>query len=661
MKKWGIKARLALGLTGHVVLLLFLAFYLNVSLLSIHRHDAEYAHRQKQLESVSTLPPLVHDLETSLISYLKNHDQDDLTAYQQSRVIIGQHLQSLQESSIPLDYFEQQRRSLAQEWLDLADSTLKSPPKTPVQIADLKEKSGKILQQFQNMTGMVRDEVDEAQEGLKNEEMDEVRDRVLLMWGLVGLITCMTTLIQYFASNSIIRPLQQLGEVVNRFQKGDVSVRAKLKSGGEIQTLGETFDDMADNIQRNQEALHQANVHLEQRVAEKTRELEENNLKLQDASRQKDQFFATLSHELRTPLTPILSCAHLLQEEKQLSPPDEKNVQTIERNALALSRMIDELLNLSAVINQKLHFSKEKTELGDWAGALLDTLRPAWERKGITLVFHPASEPIEAEIDPARLAQVLTNLINNAVKFTESGGAITVRLTADTEKILLAVTDNGIGLPREELSRIFEMFHQANASQSQKAGGLGIGLTVARSLAELHGGGLTAESAGPGQGATFTLWLPRDKPSVPLPKEPKLSLALERLHGQRVLLVEDSPDALEALTRIFQRRQCEVFTAQDGASGLARARETKPDIILSDIGLPGLNGLQMIAQVRQDPALRHVIAIALSGLGRSEDIAAAHQAGFDLHLLKPIEISVLDQKLIESLENREKTSTQVPR
>ena len=306
-------------------------------------------------------------------------------------------------------------------------------------------------------------------------------------------------------------------------QSGDYKARVRLRSGDEIETLGETFNTMAENIQRNQreleeknarlsdqqEALRTANTSLEARVAEKTRELEDKNQKLSAAARLKDEFLATLSHELRTPLTPVITCAHLLGTDPTLDPAQLKNVGVIDRNARALSRMIDELLDLSAVMNKKLRLARERTEMNEWTRATLEPLRPDWEKKELALTFIPAASPIELEIDPTRLAQVITNLVNNAIKYTGPGGKISVRLASSEEKVSIAVTDNGAGLTPHEIERIFEMFHQSRTRQTQNVGGLGVGLTVARSLAELHGGGLLAESAGPGQGATFTLWLPR--------------------------------------------------------------------------------------------------------------------------------------------------------
>ena len=220
------------------------------------------------------------------------------------------------------------------------------------------------------------------------------------------------------------------------------------------------------------------------------------------------------------------------------------------------------------------------------------------------------------------------------------------------------VTDSGVGLSREEIGRIFEMFHQSRTPHTQNVGGLGVGLTVARSLAELHGGGLLAESAGVGKGATFTLWLPQLKDSkavdFSVPSLTPLADNVDRrlLRGRRILLVEDSVDTRDTLQRIFQRRACDVTTAGSGEEALEQVKNAPPEIIISDLGLPGISGIEFMARLRKLPEWQDVVAVALSGLGREQDIKAAEAAGFDAHLLKPVDMAVLDRTLAEALQKR---------
>jgi len=372
----------------------------------------------------------------------------------------------------------------------------------------------------------------------------------------------------------------------------------------------------------------------------------------------KDEFLATLSHELRTPLTPIISCTHLLNTDPNLGPEELKSVRVIDRNARGLSRMIDELLDLSTVTNRKLRLVRERTEMNDWTRATLDNIRPNWEKKTITVEFIPNDKPVELEIDPTRLAQVLTNLMTNAIKYTDEKGKITVRLTSRDDGVRIGVTDTGAGLSKEEIGRIFEMFHQSRTPHTQNVGGLGVGLTVARLVAELHGGGLLAESAGVGKGATFTLWLPQLKDSkavdFSVPSLTPLPDVVDRrlLRGRRILLVEDSVDTRDTLKRIFQRRSCDVTTAGSGEEALEQVKNAPPEIIISDLGLPGISGIEFMTQLRKFPEWRDVVAVALSGLGREQDIKAAAAAGFDAHLLKPVDMAVLDQTLAEALQKK---------
>jgi signal transduction histidine kinase/ActR/RegA family two-component response regulator len=390
------------------------------------------------------------------------------------------------------------------------------------------------------------------------------------------------------------------------------------------------------------------------------KELEEKNLELADASRMKDEFLATLSHELRTPLTPVISATQLLREGGRLSEDDLKTLALIERNAQSLSRMIDEMLDLSGIMNRKLHLNLEPTELNEWARNVISGQAPLLSKKQATCEFVAASGPIVYEIDQGRLTQVLTNLLSNAVKYSDPGGKIVVTLTQTDSEIRFAVRDNGIGLTKRELGEIFELFYQGQASYLRQSGGLGIGLSVARSLAELHGGGLIAQSDGPGLGSTFTLWMPRVRTGVPgqnaspifAKHAPKPPLDRSLLRGRRILLVEDSLDTLEALRRLLLRRECQVLTAQSAEEGLECALKERPEILISDLNLPAMDGYEFIRRLRKDGNFKDLIAISVSGQGREQDVAASLDAGFTAHMLKPIDINKLDVTLVEALQGR---------
>jgi signal transduction histidine kinase/ActR/RegA family two-component response regulator len=665
--------RLVLCLFGHLTLLFILAIYLASSLNSVRLYTPLAHAEEVQLESLNTLPALLGAMDAERRAFQKSGDQRDLALYSQMRQTVENNLDSLNTPLILPSDEEKERRSLIKLWIsDIGDFAMTPSKGDAASLEVLNHSSRSLLDQIRGITETVQGEMQIQLDNLKAQEASDANGRVTLMWILVLSVSVFTILIQLALANSIIGPIQTLAGVVRRLQSGDYSARARLQSGDEIQSLGETFNGMAENILRSQkelreknerlseqqEALRYANAGLEERVDLKTKELEDKNQKLSEAARLKDEFLATLSHEFRTPLTPIISCAHLLNTDAGLNPEQEKSVQVIDRNARALSRMFDELLLLSSVTNRKLRLYREPTEMNEWARATLETVRPEWEKKELTLTFIPNPEPVELEIDPTRLAQVLTNLITNAIKYTDSNGQITVRLTSQEDGVRIAVTDTGAGLNRQEIERIFEMFHQSRTPHTQSVGGLGVGLTVARSLAELHGGGLMAESPGVGKGATFTLWLPRLTDSkvvdFSVPSLTPLPDVVDRrlLRGRRILLVEDSIDTREALERIFLRRACEVTIAASGEEALELVKRTPPEIIISDLGLPGISGFEFMSRLRKFPEWRDVVAVALSGLGREKDIKSAAEAGFDAHLLKPVDMAVLDQTLAEALQKK---------
>jgi signal transduction histidine kinase/ActR/RegA family two-component response regulator len=664
--------RLMLSLFGHLTVLIFLAAYL-VSSLNRVRLYTPLAHAEEvQLESVNTIPVLLSAMDAERRAMQKSGDSASMAIYSQTREAVEKKLNSVNTPLILPTGLEEKRRTLVRQWITEIGDAVTQPKGATTDPEAINVESRALLDQIRNVSEKVRVQSQMRLDALEEQEATEASGRVTLMWIIVGAVSFLTILIQLALANSIIGPIQTLAGVVRRLQSGDYTARAQLRSGDEIQSLGETFNSMAENIvhtqhelrEKNerlsvqQEALRYANAGLEQRVNLKTKELEDKNLKLNEAARQKDEFLATLSHELRTPLTPIISCTHLLDAEPSLGPDERKSVQVIDRNARALSRMIDELLDLSIVTNRKLRLIRERTEMNEWTRATLETIRPDWEKKELEMQFIPANKPIDLDIDSTRLAQVLTNLMTNAIKYTDTGGRITVRVSTGGDGVRIAVSDNGAGLSKSEIGRIFEMFHQSRTPHTQSVGGLGVGLTVARAIAELHGGGLLAESAGQGKGATFTLWLPRLTESqavdFSVPSLTPLPDVVDRrlLRGRRILLVEDSDDTRDALERIFIRRSCEVTTAATGEEALEMVKNTPPEIIISDLGLPGISGFDFMREVRKHPEWQDVVAIALSGLGRDKDIKGAEEAGFDAHLLKPVDIAVLDQTLAEALQKK---------
>ena len=379
---------------------------------------------------------------------------------------------------------------------------------------------------------------------------------------------------------------------------------------------------------------------------------------LREANRTKDEFLSTLSHELRTPLTPILGWLHLLKGFASQDPKLAQGLATIERNSNQLSSLIKDLLDLTRIMSGKIEIAREPVDIAALVKSIIEQLRPQARSRRIDIEMIAPDGPFVIDIDPVRIQQIISNLTSNALKFTPDGGRITVALKPESydedtgsNGITIEIKDTGIGIEPEFLPRIFDRFSQAHGGLNRRFGGLGLGLAISRAIVEIHGGHIHAESAGPGQGSTFTVWLPvsgatglqGDGPLVTTMEE----AATENL-GLRVLVIEDSPDTLNMLTIWLETFGCETATAADAREGLRLAAERKPDLVISDIGLPEIDGYEVIRTLRRMPGLEHVPAIALTGYAREEDRELAMAAGYDAHIAKPTQIGHLLQ-LIKKL------------
>jgi len=385
--------------------------------------------------------------------------------------------------------------------------------------------------------------------------------------------------------------------------------------------------------------LKQLNLDLEKRIDERTAELKQLNVELADANRAKDVFLATLSHELRTPLTPVVGWIKLLRS----GTLDEKSVlqalDAIERNAWLQSRLIDDLLDTSRIATGKLHFEPKPTDLNVVVKAAVDTVRTNAASRDIDLSISLAPISLVVMGEPVRLQQIAWNLVSNAIKFTDTGGKVNVKTGLNGNEAHLEVVDNGVGIEAEFLPHVFDRFRQADGSTSRRHGGLGLGLAIADALAKLHGGWLEAQSAGSGQGASFTLRVPLATAgsAVTEPCPPRV----HSLHGLDVLIVEDSEDTLSLLSMIFEREGATVTTASSAAEALNRAVSSRPSIIVSDIGMPEVDGYQLLEQLRILPGLNQVPAIAISGYASEEDRERALSVGYLALVPKPIDVDVL--------------------
>ena len=366
----------------------------------------------------------------------------------------------------------------------------------------------------------------------------------------------------------------------------------------------------------------------------------------EEANRLKDEFLAIMSHELRNPLNVILGYAELLlrMDEIKGSPNLHRMADAVKRNAVAQSKLIRDLLDLSRLRSGKLELNRETVSPVVSIENAIETVRNDAEDKDIKIQVEAPAEGVFVEADPVRLEQIIWNLLNNSVKFTPRGGRIEVRLEEDVDDIVLTVSDSGQGIDSSFLPNIFEMFRQADSGTSRTQSGMGIGLAVVQQLVELHGGSVNAFSAGLGKGATFTLRLPR---SVDTKRRlaPVLDLAIGTLHGMEVLVVDDSEDTTEMVSHLLEIGGASVCAATSGSEALRLAREREFDVVLSDISMPEMDGFEFLSKLRELPGKEDVPAVALTGFGRPEDVQRASEEGFYAHLTKPFDLQTLAQLL----------------
>ena len=372
----------------------------------------------------------------------------------------------------------------------------------------------------------------------------------------------------------------------------------------------------------------------------------------QRATRMKDEFLATLSHELRTPLSSILGWTQILLKGLTTSPADQtRAIEVIDRNARAQVQLIDDLLDLSRIMTGKLRLDLQQVSMLDVVQAAIDSAAPTAAAKDIRLrsVLDPSRMTVNG--DPSRLQQVVWNLLTNAVKFTPPGGQVQVLLQRVNSHIELSVSDTGIGIPASFIGQVFDRFSQRDGSSTRAHGGLGLGLAICRQLVELHGGTIRADSPGEGQGSTFSVELPisimqgeaeraRTHPTAE-PQEPD-NVVLPRLDGVHAFVIDDEPDARELLQRLLEN-QGAVVTAFDSADGALTALTTsRPTVIVSDVGMPGMDGYQMMRTLRASEARdARIPALALTAFARAEDRKRSLVAGFQSHLAKPFDVAEL--------------------
>jgi PAS domain S-box-containing protein len=369
---------------------------------------------------------------------------------------------------------------------------------------------------------------------------------------------------------------------------------------------------------------------------------------VQDASRLKDEFLASLSHELRTPLNAVLGYARMLRGGVVSPDKQARAIETIERNATSLTQIVEDVLDISRIISGKLRLNVQPVDVPQVVADAVQVVTPAAEAKGLRIetVLDPKATPVSG--DPERLQQVLWNLLSNAVKFTRRGGKVQVRLARVDSHVEVSVSDTGVGIAPEFLPHVFERFRQADASIARERGGLGLGLSIARQLAEMHGGTIAAASGGLDQGSTFTLRLPLMIVHPIATAEAKRAYAstggsqaipLGDLRDVRVMVVDDDPDAVTLLAELLEAAGARVRTAGSAEEALGLMDTEPPQVLVTDLGMPRVDGFQLIERVRahHNPIVRRLPAAALTAYARSDDRVKALRAGFQIHLAKPID------------------------
>ena len=432
------------------------------------------------------------------------------------------------------------------------------------------------------------------------------------------------------ASEAVVRELQEKGYI--RYENLPLeSIRGRRI---EVEVVANVYAE-------DQHQVIQCNIRDITERSRLKRLTQEQAAALADLDRRKDEFLAMLSHELRNPLAPILNAALLLRLHSNRNrlqgieaPLLHQSASIIERQVGQLARIVDELLEISRITTGRIQLHQELIAVDVVVEDAVATVRSLIDQRkhGLTVSLSP--QVIWLHADAARLEQVLVNLLTNAAKYTDEGGHVWLTVQQEGEEAVLRVRDTGVGIAPEILPRIFDLFTQAERSLDRSQGGLGIGLALVQRLVEMHGGSVTASSV-LGQGSEFVVRLPVVSSPQPQESSPPIETAQPTGPSLRVLVVDDNVDTVTTLSLLVQESGHDVRTAYDGSSILEAALDYRPNVILLDIGLPGLNGFEVAKQLRRQPALQNVVLVAMTGYGQESDRQRSQEAGFDQHLVKP--------------------------
>ncbi|MET0963516.1 MAG: ATP-binding protein [Noviherbaspirillum sp.] len=471
--------------------------------------------------------------------------------------------------------------------------------------------------------------------------LDRLRNYALILGSVMVGSLALAFMISLWLQAAFTRPILDVTKVAREvMQRRDFSLRVKKTTNDEIGVLVDAFNDMLNEVGQRAAALEESNRILEHETAER-RSAEQ---ALRVADRRKDEFLATLAHELRNPLAPLMNGLEILRMAGANPALADRSREVMERQLRQMVRLVDDLLDVSRITTGKLMVRRTPVQLQQVIRSAVELAEPFIKGRGHVLEVALPEAPVWLEADATRLSQVFSNLLNNAAKYTNSGGAIRLAAEVSGDSVVVRVTDNGIGLSPAMLTRVFDMFTQVDYSLERSNAGLGVGLTLARRLVELHEGRLEAFSDGPDQGSTFMVTLPLAAVAAPQDSSPDEA---ETAPGRRfrILLADDNVDFSSSLATLLRSLGHELLVAEDGLRALEAAPAFQPDFAFLDIGLPGLNGYALARALRNNPATSATVMVAVTGWGQERDRQLAHDAGFDHHLVKPVEPAKIRQVL----------------
>lgn len=454
---------------------------------------------------------------------------------------------------------------------------------------------------------------------------------VCVMIASLGL----ASFIAFWLRGAVTKPIFAVTDVARQvMQSRDFSLRAEKFTEDEIGVLVDAFNDMLSEVERRAKALEASNRSLEREMTE--RQAAEDALRLAD--RRKDEFLATLAHELRNPLAPLLNSLNILRSPQQDPVVHDRAQSVMERQLKQMVRLVDDLLDVSRITTGKLAISKVCIDIQSVIRDAVESSSTFIKERGHELTLDIPEEPVYIKADPIRLAQVFSNLLNNSAKYTNPGGSIQFAASVINDGVHFTITDNGIGIEPDMLNNIFDMFTQVDQTLERAQAGLGVGLALARHLVELHGGQLQVSSPGTGCGSTFSLRLALAEP--PASASTRTSQSTDS-SGQRrrVLLVDDNVDFVSTLKILLSTMGHDIRIAHDGVTAQSVAREFQPEFAFLDIGMPGMNGYDLARHLRQSPETANAILVAVTGWGQDKDRQLSKSAGFNHHLVKPVELS----------------------